>query len=104
MATNAAKLPPEDLRFRALRDYATKAQALQGVAAVVYLATDPTEVFTFIETSDDELCHMLYEVEDQLFDAYQEQLFGFHIRALEGRGLQEVLDSTAKVLFSRADA
>src|SRR5689334_3620691 len=101
---NARKVQLNDIRGRALRDYADQAKSLSGVAAVAYLPLDPTEVFTYIDERDDDLCHLLYEVEDRLFESYNEQLFGFHIRALDGRDLTDVVDTTAELLYARADA
>lgn len=103
--TNARKprQTKEQLRLEAaLREYATRVQGIPSVAEVAWVPSPEKDLFTYIDKRDLEVMDRLMDIEDELFDLFEDEMFDFHVRYLEGRSLEETRPSSAEVIYRRA--
>jgi DNA-binding Lrp family transcriptional regulator len=102
---NARKVKPspEEQRVEAaLREYAARVERLPSVAAVVLVPGPERDLFTYIDARDLDVVDNLMDVEDAIFDLFDEDMFDVHIRYLEGRSLDETRPSTSQMVYQRA--
>jgi hypothetical protein len=71
------------------------------VAGVVLVPGPDRDLFTYIDDRDWDVCNKLMDVEDVLFEMFDDLLFDFHIRYLNGRTLEESIPSSAEIVYRR---
>jgi hypothetical protein len=99
---NARKNDPGDEKARlnaALQEYASRMPDVPQVAGVALAPGPERDLFTYIDERDWDVCYRLMDVEDVLFEMFDDVLFDFHIRYLEGRSLEEAKPSSAEVIY-----
>ena len=85
----------------ALQEYASRMPEVPEVAGVVVVPGPERDLFTYIDERDWDVCYKLMDVEDVLFEMFDDVLFDFHIRYLEGRSVDEAMPASAEVIYRR---
>jgi hypothetical protein len=100
---NVRKSDDSELRKldQAMELYASKARSIPGVAAVVVVPGEERDLSTYIDKRDWDVSEKLMDIEDELFAAFDDQLFDFHVWYLEGRPLEDELPRNCRVIYRR---
>src|SRR5947208_3221029 len=100
---NARKHDDEGERLETgLREYASRMYSIPAVAGVALAPGPERDLFTYIDERDWGVCDKLMDVEDVLFEMFDDVLFDFHIRYLSGRTFDESKPTSAEVVYRRA--
>lgn len=90
----------EERRIEAgLGEYVKLASQIGAVVGVEYADGRDRDLFTFIDTRDEDVLEQILDIEDHLFEMFDDVLFDFHVRYLEGRPL--VPASRSEMLYRR---
>jgi hypothetical protein len=82
-----------------LGEYIKLASQIGAVAGVEYADGRDRDLFTFIDARDEDVMEQILDIEDHLFEMFNDVLFDFHIRYLEGRPL--IPASRSQMLYRR---
>ena len=85
----------------AMERYADEARKIPSVAAVVVVPGEERDLSTYIDKRDWDVSDKLMDIEDELFAAFDDQLFDFHVWYLEGRPLEDELPRNCRVIYRR---
>ena len=85
----------------AMERYADEARKIPSVAAVVVVPGEERDLSTYIDKRDWDVSEKLMDIEDELFAAFDDQLFDFHVWYLEGRPLEDELPRNCRVIYQR---
>lgn len=100
---NARKADSEAERLKTgLQEYASRMYSIPEVAGVALAPGPERDLFTYIDERDWDVCDKLMDVEDTLYEMFDDVLFDFHIRYLSGRTFDESKPSSAEVVYRRA--
>ena len=100
---NARKADSEGERLEiGLREYVSRMNSIPEVAGVALAPGPERDLFTYIDERDWDVCDKLMDVEDALYEMFDDVLFDFHIRYLSGRTFDESKPSSAEVVYRRA--
>ena len=100
---NVRKSDDSELRRldQAMELYAAKARSIPSVAAVIVVPGEERDLSTYIDKRDWDVSEKLMDIEDELFAAFDDQLFDFHVWYLEGRPLEDELPRNCRVIYRR---
>jgi hypothetical protein len=73
---------------------------LPQVVCIAYVPGPERDVFVYIDKNDRDVMDQLFDIEETLFEMYDDQLFDFHIRFLEGQDLRT--PTSSRLVYSRA--
>ncbi|HWO73498.1 MAG TPA: hypothetical protein VNN21_08065 [Dehalococcoidia bacterium] len=59
------------------------------------------DIYTYIESRDEDVMKKVFRAEDKVFDEFPETLIEFHVVYLEGRPLEDFVRPLPKLVFSR---
>lgn len=100
---NARKSEGEDSRVaEGLREYASRVYSIAEVAGVALAPGPERDLFTYIDERDWDVCDKLMDIEDVLYEMFDDLLFDVHIRYLDGRTFEDSKPSSAEVVYRRA--
>ena len=95
----------EDERGRietGLREYASRVYSIPEVAGVALAPGPERDLFIYIDERDWDVCDKLMDIEDTLYEMFDDILFDVHIRYLSGRTFEDSKPSSAEVIYRRA--
>jgi hypothetical protein len=84
-----------------LDEYVKRASQIGAVAAVEYSDGWNRDLFTFVDDWNETILDQLFDIEDELYHKFDDVLFEFHVRSLDGEDL--VPASRARIVYRRAD-
>ncbi len=87
---------------KALTDYVEHVKLLPNVSHVAVLESIQPDVYTYLDRRDDALCRQVFEVENRIWQQFPEHRLDFHIVFLEKMNLNDALDSSASLIYSRS--
>ena len=100
---NARKADSEAERLKTgLQEYASRMYSIPEVAGVALAPGPERDLFTYIDERDWDVCDKLMDVEDALYEMFDDVLFDFHVRYLSGRTFDQSKLTSAEVVYRRA--
>src|SRR3954447_7506962 len=102
MATERQERNPAKTLEKGLKEYMRIVSAIPSVAAIVVVPGPERDLFTYIDERDEGVLDQIADVEDELFRAYDEVLFDFHVIYLQGRPLKEMAPTSGKQIYLRS--
>jgi hypothetical protein len=99
---NARKTAGEDPRIATgLQEYASRVYSIPEVAGVVLVPGPQRDLFIYLDDRDWDVMDKVIDIEDTLFEMYDDLLFDVHFRYLMDRTFDES-KANGEVVYRRA--
>src|SRR5690349_11768401 len=98
---NAQKLGEDPRVAVGLKEYASRVHSIPEVAGVILIPGPERDLFIYIDDRDWDVMDKLIDIEDTLFEMFDDLIFDVHIRYLSGRSFEEA-KPPGEVIYQRA--
>ena len=98
---NARRFSEDPRIATGLKEYTSRVYSIPEVAGVVLVPGPERDLFIYIDDRDWDVMDKLIDIEDTLFEMFDDLLFDVHIRYLSGRSFDESKPH-GEVVYKRA--